>query len=154
MKTNLLMMFWIVKIENYRINNELSSEQSTFLTDLEYDISPQIFQKGEARNNFDFNGRLLEAQRLFGENEGWYFLNKVENIHHAIARVGHDTSLVDGGSENPIEACQCNKNSNCVRITGASLSSLSWQYGTCNSGGCYRPSFWFWESSNNGRCKY
>lgn len=107
---------WLTKIDDYKENNEVNAEQLTFLTNLENSFSPEVFQEGEIRDAFDFNGKLLEAQDIFGENEGWYLLNRVENINHRVSRI-LETSEVQG---NPIEACECNKNSNCRRITGVS----------------------------------
>lgn len=146
---------WLVKINNYRANNSLTTDQMFFLSDLENTLTPNLFVSGSSeRTNFDFDGLMAEAQGLFGDNEGWYFLSKVENINHRIAT--GVTTGVGFQDSNPIESCDCNKNSNCVRLVGISIDGLSWEYGKCNSGGCYRSEYlWgLYKSSNTGLCTY
>lgn len=146
---------WFVKIDDYKSNNDLNTDQLAFLTNLESILEPNLFIEDSAeRENFDFEDLMVEAKNVFGENEGEYFLSKVENINH---RIAHFYSGVIIADPNPtIEACDCNKNSNCTRLTGISIWGLSWEYGTCSTSTCYRETYLFGliESSNNKRCTY
>lgn len=145
---------WLVKIDNYKANNRTTNLQLEFFDQLKSILEPNVFIENSAeRNNIDKENLYTKAVLAFGEDEADYFLNNVENINHRIAYFASGKVL-----SNPkiIEACNCNKNGNCKRITGISVVGISWEYGECMLGDCYRETYFFRliESSNTGRCKY
>lgn len=146
---------WIAKIDNYKVNNRTTNLQLEFFDHLESFLEPNVFiENSTERNNIDRGNVYSKAILAFGEDEADYFLNNVENINH---RIAYFSGSYNSGIKNPIiQACNCNKDGNCKRITGVSVGGISWEYGECNHGGCYKETYLFgWiESSNTGRCQY
>lgn len=147
---------WLAKIDNYLDNNIVTTDQKNFLEKLKRDLKPSLFvANSEYRNSFDFSQREIEAKKVFGENEGYYFLTKVENINQRIEKIkNNETNNREAEPDPVIEACNCVKSSECSRIVGIGLDGISWENGTCNAGTCYRKSFLWWESDNNRICVY
>lgn len=145
---------WGAKIDDYKANNQLNVNQMIFLENIENELSPAVFvENSSEREAFDFDKKMTEAQNIFGVNEGWYLLSKVENINHRISRL---SLSLDEPSDEPIRSCECSKNNDCIRLTGISVWGISWEYGVCNSGNCYVQTYLFglFVSTNKGRCKY
>lgn len=149
---------WIHKLDEFSGKNSLSSEQNLFIENLKSELNEDLFlENSDARNRFidERSSILMEsAKDLFGDNEGWYLLTKVENINHRIDRFNNGFTInnEEGGV---LRACNCAGDSGCRRITGVSIVGFSWEYGTCG-GSCYaREYFWgLWESDDDGRCRY
>lgn len=146
---------WKIKIVDFKENNPINENQMSFLNKLEKTLNEELFKDSEYRNNFSFQNLLVEAQTLFGVNEGEYFLSKVENINQRIAKI-KSSSLYRVDPSETIESCNCTKSSNCKRITSIGLDGVGWEYGTCSGSTCYRETYLFGliESSNNKKCVY
>lgn len=149
---------WMVKIEDYKRNNNLNREQELFLNSLKRELTPQHFvRKSKERMSFDFDEKLRVSQELFGYNEGWYFLSKVENINHRLSMLRDSNSDTNNKiADDTIEPCGCTSNSDCTRIVGVALWGASWEYGECSDSKCYRETYlWgLFESKDNKRCVY
>lgn len=147
---------WLIKIADFKENNNLNKNQIEFLTNFERELSPKIFNDSPERKKFDISQKMTLAKKLFGENEGWYFLTKVENINHRIEKIKTNNNAKYDTGGGTIEACDCTKNSDCTRITGIGIDGVSWEYGTCSGESCYRETYFFgmFESSDNTRCVY
>jgi hypothetical protein len=153
------MNLWQCKLDHFKNTNTLSTNQLDFINKLELKLSNEEIFIENSKTRADFistekTALMNEAQTLFGQNEGWYLLTKVENITHRVAKLPYTIEPMPGGGT--IKACGCQKDSDCVRLTGISIWGVSWQYGTCPAGGCYVQTYFFgiWESDNIGRCKY
>jgi len=151
---------WIYKLENFKENNSLTSEQINFINSLISELNQNLFdEKSNLRIEFLQNRSdeiMQNAKNLFGEKEGWYLLTKVENINHRIARINALNEIEkEGDMSKALRSCTCESSSECVRVTGISVWWVSWEYGTCG-GNCYTRTYFFglWESDNTGRCKY
>lgn len=99
---------WLIKLDNFKSNNELNSYQSSFIDELISELRVEMFTDNSDLNSVKLNFinqrkdyYLNRAKALFGENEGWYLLTKIENINHAIAKIGNPS--IGGGD--PITAC-------------------------------------------------
>lgn len=149
---------WHIKLKNFKDKNLLNNDQITFIDELSSELNENLFTNKDIQNSekLDFIKNRKDyffnkAKNLFGENEGWYLLTKIENINHAISKLD---KLPSGGG-GPIRSCECEKSRECTRLTGISLDGLSWEYGNCSNGGCYvQVYFGIWESDNTGRCSY
>lgn len=156
---------WMLKLENFKNNNSLSQEQNTFIYELQSELKVELFTDIKENNSEKINFKvkrkeyyLNKAIALFGINEGKYLLTKIENINQTIDKLKSGlilNSLSGKKAPDPIRSCDCEKSSECVRLTGVSWIGLSWEYGTCPSGGCYVQVYLgIWESDNRGRCSY
>lgn len=149
---------WLAKIQDYKDNNAMNSNKQLFFQYLMSVLDPELFvENSEIRQGLDRDKLYFFAERAFGIDEADYFLNNVENINHRIAyfNSSYDTTL-NPPKSNVVEACECNKDGNCKRITGVSYLGISWEYGSCINETCYRKEylFGFYKSSNTGRCQY
>lgn len=154
---------WQLKLENFEKNNKLNSRQQDFISKLKSVINSELFtQNSDYRKYFLQNEKdkfMIEAKKLFGENEGWYLLTKIENINQRFEKnkllKENENSRLPGGPGGEIRACDCDNTPDCKRITGLGWISISWEYGTCSNSTCYVETFLgIWESDNDGRCVY
>ncbi|MGV9003022.1 bacteriocin fulvocin C-related protein [Flavobacterium sp.] len=152
---------WQYKLNNFKSKNDLHEIQITYIDELLSKLKVEYFIEGSnERKEFLENMSkiyMLKAKSLFGENEGWYLLTKVENINNRIDKLNLNSEIpVDENLARGIKTCTCVSDSECVRLTGASVWGLSWEYGTCGGSACYVQTYFFglWESDNNGRCIY
>ncbi len=150
---------WQYKFENFKSNNDLNAQQANFIEELQSVLSEQILTTGSPERNAFLRDKsewyLNQAKHLFGENEGWYLLTKVENINNRIDRINGTTS---GKPSSPsgIKKCECEKDSECKRLTGIGLWGLEWENGSCSNKTCVIQDwfFGFIESDNDARCVY
>lgn len=149
---------WEYKLQNFKSNNNLNQAQNDFVNELLSVLTEKHFVAGSAErteflNNLSSN-YMSRARDLFGQNEGWYLLTKVENINHRIDRFNNNNGSINVESGG-IRACNCEPNDTCARINSVSVWGIGWEYGRCG-GGCYvREYFWgLWESDDTGRCNY
>lgn len=151
---------WQLKLDNFLENNELNSVQQNFILKLKSEINSNLFVKNNAyRNSFLLNKKdkyMEEAKSLFGENEGWYLLTKIENINQRFEKNKLiKNSQSDKVGDDPIKSCDCDNTRDCKRLTGIGIWSISWEYGECKNKSCYISSFLgIWESDNDGLCEY
>lgn len=152
-------LIWNIKLDNFISDNNLNDEQKLFVQELRESLKVEYFtdEDNQAKTDFINNKRdyfINKSKALFGDNEGRYFLTKIENINHAINKLPNR----DEGSKGPLRACNCESSSECYRVTGVSWVGISWEYGNCGNGGCYVPVYNFLvfscESDNTGRCAY
>jgi Tfp pilus assembly protein PilP len=154
---------WHLKLENFEKNNTLKTKQKDFINKLKVEINSELFVKNSShRNDFLSNKKdilMIEAKALFGENEGWYLLTKIENINQRFEKnkvnKKNESASFARWEDDPVRACDCDNTPDCKRITGFGPFSLSWEYGTCTTSNCYVPTYLgLWESDNDGKCKY
>ncbi len=151
---------WQLKLDNFLENNELNSAQQNFILKLKSEINSNLFVKNNPyRNLFLLNKKdkyMEEAKSLFGENEGWYLLTKIENINQRFEKNKlKKNSQSDKVAGDPIKSCDCDNTPDCKRLTGIGVWSISWEYGVCKNKSCYVSSFLgIWESDNDGLCVY
>ncbi len=152
---------WMLKLDNFKKNNSLNKVQSNFINELQSELKVSLFTDNNDNNNEKINFKatrkeyfLNKAISLFGVNEGRYLLTKVENINQTIDKLNN--GIIANKFAGPgLRSCNCEGNSECVRLTGISIWGISWEYGTCPSGGCYVQVYLgIWESDNTGRCSY
>lgn len=151
---------WQDKLDNYISNNKLNSSQADFLYQLKVELNDAgIFEKDNEKRIKFIHDRTPEIQskgaELLGVNESLYLFTRVENPNQRVDRL---TGGGGSGTINPgtISACDCEDYNGCVRIVSVSLTSISWEYGDCNDGGCFVDTYFFGfvESDNTGSCKY
>jgi hypothetical protein len=155
---------WQLKLQNFKDFNSLNNNQNEFINKLQTLITEDLFTNEASRisfNNSQIQTLYNESITLFGNDLGHYLLTNVENSNQTLDKIyGNSNYPPSNVSVNQtIEACNCSANSHCTRLTGVSWIGLSWEYGTCNGGSCYRRSiailsFEIWESSDNKRCTY
>jgi hypothetical protein len=152
---------WQLKLDNFLNSNDLDGNQIRFVNKLKNIISMDLFENEDTREHFNLklkNDLHLESKSLFGEELGSYLLKKFENANQTLDRLQIKSDAKSFNPE-PIEHCDCTKDGDCVRITGISITGLSWEYGTCQFDTCVRNNlhifgFEIWESDDNGECKY
>lgn len=160
---------WQQKIINYIENNKNDDEQLKFLHHLLYDFDVNAFTFNSKERN-----ELLEkkddyykkSMNLFGNIEGAYFLNNIENINQSVEKIKinnnislENENLIDNNIQRPISPCNCIVNSDCIRLVGFEAWGLSWEYGDCdlNKICTNNPMPWYfsWFGNNNiGKCQF
>ena len=158
-----------MKFNNFLSANQLSGQQIAFVNYLKSLSTAEIFE--EARINPESfvelsNDVQLNAVTLFGGNEGWYLINRFENINQTIDKIAQNNNVNNSTlrrflSDNK-PYCECQTWAGCKRLTGINAGSggigLIWEYGNCNNGGCDRAQ-WNWGiftilSNDTGLCSY
>lgn len=158
---------WLLKLQNFKENNLLNKNQLNLINDLQSDLNEKLFTNNDEKNkekliflNEKRDFYLNKAIELFGKNEGIYLLTKIENINQTIIKI-KDKIKTDkvtqnsSNSKNAVRSCNCEKDRECIRLTGVGLDGFSWEWGTCTNSNCYvQVYFGLWESDNIGRCIY
>lgn len=162
---------FLLKFDDFKKNNNLNDEQTKFI-DYIIEISTPNNLESVSKKTIEiidlYNFLSSESIRLFGENEGWYLINRFENINQSIEKLkkNNNSSIsLNNSLARSLSAgtdCNCTSDSNCKRLTGFSIGpgglGLQWENGTCNNGGCdiKRYDFYFFivESTDKGLCKY
>ena len=161
-----------MKFNNFLSANQLNVEQIAFVNYLVSLSTAEIFE--EARISPESfvelsNDIQLNAVTLFGENEGWYLVNRFENINQTIDKIALNHNVSNSTlrrflSDNT-PYCECQTWAGCKRLTGVGITicggagiQLNWEYGKCNNGGCTRAQ---WNlgvftilSNDTGLCSY
>lgn len=156
--TSVQAQLWQHKLANFENNNTLTEQQAVFIDTLQVLMTASNMDniRSETPNPGLVAGaaRLqTEAVNLFGQKEGWYLLNRFENINQTLTKSNFPVSSI---STDSITDCDCNSDSDCWRITGIAIWGVTWERGECTSATCYQESwFWgLWESSDNMICSF
>ena len=155
-------VLWQIKLDNFIENNpNLTNKQLNLIIDLKKIMTPDNFDKAKNKD-LDLEKKIeylkFKITEAFQDNVGWYLLNKFENINQTLKKLDEKKQINSNSrveEDTNIRACNCGPHDSCARITGLSLSGISWEYGNCG-GICYSQTFLFglWESDNTGRCFY
>lgn len=150
---------WQLKLDDFVLNNDLNYQQLVFINKLKESISVNNLKDIKSpRVRALAKSLAVEAKEYFGEDLGWYLINRFENPNQTLKKLENNNLSIDykNGDEeiSNLRACNCERG-DCVRLAGVSIWGISWEYGTCE-GKCYVERYFFglWESDNTGRCSY